>query len=126
MANRSFNDVQALDREIKYLFLKAAIGGSGAPTINTTDSVGIASIARNGAGDYTVTLSDQYVDTVRDFGAWLTDTTARDFTFQIHTDSVGTSNKTLRFLCNTAATPTELPNGATLNVKIGMKNSSVI
>ena len=33
MANRNFNRLQALDKEVKFLFLTAAIGAGGDPTL---------------------------------------------------------------------------------------------
>ena len=33
MANRNFNRVQALDKEVKFLFLTATIGSGGDPTL---------------------------------------------------------------------------------------------
>lgn len=42
------------------LYMQAAIGSSGAPTISAVNSQGIASIARNSAGNYTITYQDKY------------------------------------------------------------------
>ena len=45
MANRSFNRLQALDKEVKFLFLTATIGSGGDPTLDEDKSVGIKSIS---------------------------------------------------------------------------------
>lgn len=42
------------------MFLKAAIGASGAVTISSDDSRGVASISRVSAGRYLITLQDKY------------------------------------------------------------------
>lgn len=47
-------------RQPVVLFLKAAIGATGAPTLNTAKSSGISAISRTGAGAYTITLSGKY------------------------------------------------------------------
>lgn len=63
MANRYFRSqfrysfqVQSVD-----LFGKISFGAAGAPTLNVAASKGIASVAQNGTGDYTITLQDPYV-----------------------------------------------------------------
>ena len=37
-----------------------SIGASGAPTISSTSGMGIASMTRNGAGDYSILLTDAF------------------------------------------------------------------
>jgi len=56
MANRNFNRLQALDKEIKIIHGQFDVGSSGAPTLSVAKSVGVKSIARNSAGDYTLVL----------------------------------------------------------------------
>lgn len=46
------------ERDVVELFLKMSIGASGAPTI--VNGKGIASVVRNSAGNYSVTLQDTY------------------------------------------------------------------
>ena len=61
--NRWFNQFFfSLEKKKIVLFGKVAIGASGAPTLNVAASKGIASIAKNSTGNYTITLQDQYVD----------------------------------------------------------------
>lgn len=61
--NRLYNQFfLSLERGKAVLFGKVAIGATGAPTINAVKSKGIASVARTGAGAYTITLNDIYVD----------------------------------------------------------------
>jgi hypothetical protein len=62
MANRSFQQFSlGLEKLPVTLFAKVAIGATGAPTLSVANSKGIASIARNGVGKYTITLQDAYV-----------------------------------------------------------------
>ena len=56
MANRSFNRLQALDKEIKIIHGQFAVGTTGAPTLSESKSVGVKSITRNSAGDYSLVL----------------------------------------------------------------------
>lgn len=112
------------------VYLQAAIGATGAPTLSATNSAGIRSIVRNGAGDYTITFGSSTQATTDTYNAFrsvsmtLGDTTARDFTVQLHTFTAASG--TARVLFNTAAVTTELPNGATLYLKFELKNSSVM
>lgn len=122
MANRYFHKMQANVREAKDIFAEAAIGASGAPTLTANSSPFVTTWVRNGAGDYTITLSDAY-NAIISFSADLIDTTARDFTYQVHTRTAGTAS--IRFLCITTATATDPPNGGTLMVRITCKNSSL-
>lgn len=61
MANRSFHKpLGSLEIDVVTLYAKVTIGAAGAPTLDTANSKGIASIARNSAGEYKITLSDAY------------------------------------------------------------------
>ena len=50
-------------RELKIvdLFMDFTIGASGAPTLKTNNSLGVKSITRNSAGNYTVVLTSTHV-----------------------------------------------------------------
>jgi hypothetical protein len=62
MANRIFTQFHlSLVKQPVMLWGKAAIGAVGAPTLDASKSKGIASIVRNSAGNYSITLSDPYV-----------------------------------------------------------------
>ena len=56
MANRSFQRLQALDKEIKIIHGQFAVGTTGAPTLSESKSVGVQSVTRNSAGDYSIIL----------------------------------------------------------------------
>lgn len=122
MANRSFNKKQSLEKEVKDLYVRVSIGASGAPTLVTP--VGVASIVRNGAGDYTLTMQDKY-NYLKYFEAQHVSSSAQDLHFQVHSETVS-STKTVRFLCLTGATPTDPASGKVLLLKLELKNTSVI
>lgn len=62
MANRYFNQFRlSLEKQVVDIFADVTFGGTGAPTLVTANSKGVASIARNNTGLYTITLSDSYV-----------------------------------------------------------------
>lgn len=121
MANRNFNRKQALEKEVKELYADIAIGGTGAPTL--TYGVGIASVTRDSAGVYIVTLQDAYM---RLMALQVTNVaaSAQDLTFAVETESVA-SAKTIQFRCLTGATETDPASGSRLLVQINLKNSSV-
>ena len=48
MANRRFQNVQALNREVKLIAGRVSIGSSGAATL--ADGLGIASVAKDATG----------------------------------------------------------------------------
>ena len=56
MANRDFKDVQSSEREVKIVYGRATIGATGAPTLDASSSIGVRSITRTAAGDYTIIL----------------------------------------------------------------------
>lgn len=122
MANRSWNRRQALEKEVKDLYLKVAIGATGAPTISS--GYGIASIARNGAGDYTITLQDSYAS-LKYFDVKHLHSSAQDLGYQLHSETVA-STKTIRFLCLTGASATDPASGKVLFIKIEVKNTTVV
>lgn len=111
------------------LFVSVAIGSSGAPTLDTTNSKGIASITRNGTGDYTVTLQDSVNRLLQ--ATCVFDTTGASGAvpaapiMAVKAQSV-TSAKTVRLLfadvAGAAADPAE---GEVVLVHLILKNSSV-
>lgn len=50
----------SLEKGVTYLYFNISIGATGAPTLNQPQSKGIASVVRNSAGKYTITLQDAY------------------------------------------------------------------
>jgi hypothetical protein len=120
MASRNFNRFQALEKEVKSLYAEVSIAGSGAPTI--VKALGVTSVVRNSAGNYTVTLNDQYVRlmhvSVIQLGA------SQDLTFQLASQAVNSSSKDFVVLCKAANVATDPTNGTSLYIKIDCKNST--
>lgn len=59
MANRNFAEFRySLEKKVVDLFAKVTVGATGAPTL--ARGKGIASVVRNSAGLYTITLADKY------------------------------------------------------------------
>ncbi len=123
MANRNFHRVQSLSREVKILHAKVAIGASGAPTLDSNLSVGVASITRDSAGVYIVTLDDKYTALLH-FSAMQLEATAEDLTFQVESEDVDGA-KTIQFQCKAAAVETDPSDGSVLLLRMELKNSSV-
>jgi hypothetical protein len=61
MSNQRYTQFRySKEKKVVDLFAKVTFGSSGAPTLVVAQSKGVKSIARNSAGDYTVTLGDKY------------------------------------------------------------------
>ncbi len=104
-----------------------ATWASGADNITdeSIDGCGIASIARNGVGDYTITLSDSFY-AFKSFDALVLHATAADHTFQVKSEAVNdSSSKAIRFLCLTGGSVADPASGSKILCKIVLKNSSV-
>ena len=123
MANRTFNDTQALEKEIKTLFAKVSIGSSGAPTLVQPGSVGIQSVSRVSAGLYRFTLADAY-PALMSVKAQVLSATAEDITFQTKLETVSTT-KLIEVMCKTGATATDPASGDVLMLEFTFKNTTV-
>lgn len=110
--------------DVTELFMKAAIGATGAPTINTAASKGIASITRNDTGDYTIQLSESYSSLLM-VDVMFLEADDTDLTFQVISEAVSNATPTVKIGAHAAATPADPPDGSTLYVRITVKNSSV-
>lgn len=123
MANRNFSRFQALEKEVKAIHAKVAIGAAGAPTLDAVNSKGFKSIVRTAAGQYTVTLEGTW-NRLLDVHATIISATAQDSEVQVASETVA-STKTVVIRTLTAATATDLSTGTTLLLKLELKNSSV-
>ncbi len=106
------------------LYLKAAIGSTGAVTINTSASKGITSITRNATGDYTILLKEVY-NSLLMTDVMVLEADDTDITSQVISEAVSTSTPTVKIGFHAAATPADPPDGSTIYVRITLKNSSV-
>jgi hypothetical protein len=125
MASRIFYRKQALEREVKELFIKINIAGSGAPILASNASYGASSIARNSAGNYTLVLQDQY-NALKNVEVIHQASSAQDLAFQVLAESVNSSAKSIQFVCLTDATPTDPASSTVLILKIELKNTSAV
>lgn len=96
-------------------------GGAVAnPTI--VSGVGVTSIARTTAGNFTITLANKW-PTMRSFKGVLLDSTARDYQFQVKADTI--TSGVVTFISRVGATATDLAEGSAVLIKMELKNSSV-
>lgn len=123
MASRNFHRVQSLSRELKLVNAKVSIGAIGAPTKVVNSSVGVASIVRDTAGVYIITLDDKYNELIS-FSVMQEATVAQDITFQIESEDVAGA-KTIQFRCKSGAAEADPSSGSVLRIKMEFKNSSV-
>jgi hypothetical protein len=133
MANRNFNRVQALDKEVKFLFLTATIGSGGDPTLDVNKSVGIKSISDTAVGEYDITLgvpggdSDKYPSLLF-VQCFLTDSaaisTGGGVSFQIEAETVSTDGVIKLFALDKDGAIAEIRSGDVLQVMIVVKNSN--
>jgi hypothetical protein len=126
MAERSFRQwLQMFEIRPVMLFANVSIGASGAPTLNA-NARGIASIARTGAGAYTITLQDKYTKLLDISSRFITATgTDAALEMTVTADGVASSTPTITIVFRVAAgTATDPSNGAVLLLKMFLRNSS--
>ena len=133
MANRNFNRVQALDKEVKFLFLTATIGSGGDPTLNESKSVGIKSISDTAVGEYDITLgvpggaADKY-PALLFVQCFLTDSaaisTGGGVSFQIEAETVSSDGVIKLFALDKDGAIAEIRSGDVLQIMIVVKNSN--
>lgn len=113
---------------VSHLFAKVTIGATGAPTLISSGVSGnnsyITGIARNSAGDYTITLADAWNALL---GLKITTQNATGISASpnvgIKTNAVTT--KSLAFVCSTGGVATDPASGDSLFIEIVLKNSSI-
>ena len=119
-----YRNHQSKEANVTELFLRADIGATGAPTLDTAASKGIASIARDDTGDYTITLSEAY-NSLLMVDVMVLEADDTDLTHQIISQAVSNSTPTVKVGFHAAAVPTDPPNGSDVYIRITVKNSSV-
>ena len=134
MANRSFNRLQAIDKELKIIQGQFTVACSGVPTLVENKSVGIKSVARSAAGDYAITLgtpsgaSDIYPHF---YNAFITCQKGTAFSSteggvgaMIKSSTVNSDGVLNVFILAADGAAKEVPSGATVHVTIVVKNSN--
>jgi hypothetical protein len=130
MASRDFKNVQSSERAVKIVYGRATIAGSGAPTLDASSSIGVKSITRTAAGDYTIVLGSSSPAATDKYSkllwadATIVEADDTDLHVNLASDTVSTDG-TFKIICATAATPTDPPSGAVLLFKAELKNTSV-
>jgi hypothetical protein len=123
MANRRFSQFRySLEKMPVDLFLQVAIGTTGAPTINVAKSLGVTSITRNSAGNYTIALQDKYVRLLNVDATFVKAGVAAAQDVNVYTDSV--SSGSLVIQCSAAGVATDPSNGETMKLCISVSNST--
>ena len=128
-----FNRLQALDKEVKFLFLTATISdGSGTSDIDESKSVGVKSISRSAEGEYDITLgtpggaTDKYASLLFVDGI-IVDGTQIGATgglgFQVETDDI-TNGIIKIFVLDKEAVRKEVKSGDIIKLMIVVKNSN--
>ena len=136
MANRSFQRLQALDKEIKIIHGQFAVGGSGAPTLSVSKSVGVKSVTRNSAGDYSVVLGVPSGDTDKYshfFGGYFDiqkstalGGTSGGMAFQLKAAPTVSTDGTVNFIAlDKDGAAAEIGSGETVHFMFVLKNSSL-
>lgn len=127
MANRQFTSqfaysfiVQRVD-----ILMQVSIGGTGAPTLVSNACKGVASISRNSAGDYSITLQDKY-QKVLAMQCSTTNSTGISAApdVGIKSDAVS-STKIVRIVCSAAGVATDPASGDVLNIHMVLSNSNL-
>lgn len=106
------------------LYLKAAIGASGAPTINALQSMGIDSVSRVSAGKYLVTLNKKYQSLRMVKSVFIGSGGAPAPDVSVDTDAVRSAG-TLTVLTQAGGVNTDPASGSTMLLEIMLKDSSV-
>ena len=139
MANRSFNRLQALDKEIKIIhgqFETDSTASSSTSLLTNSKSVGVKSITRNSAGDYSLILGVPSGDTDKYshfFGAYFDiqkstaiGSTAGGVGFQLQgAPTVSTDGQIDFFTLKSTGTEADPGNSETIHFMIVVKNSSL-
>lgn len=130
MANRTFKkDRGAFVQGVVDVYASVAIGATGAPTLSASGSQGVASIARNSAGKYTITLSDAYnallslTATLKKSSGVLA--TASSAQMALRSETVNSTKTIVIEFLDNAGAAIELVSGVTVMLHAQLKNSNV-
>jgi len=107
------------------LYLKAAIGASGDPTIDAIHSMGIDSISRVSAGKYLITLNKKYNALRMAKSCFVAASGAAAPDLSVFADAVS-SVGTLTVLTQAGGVSTDPASGEVMLLEIMLKDSSVV
>lgn len=125
MASRRFYQFRySAEAEIVELYMAVSIGAAGAPTLVANQNKAISAIARNSAGNYTVTLSDNYKRIMLAEYSPLSPTAPAAPVMSVITDSSASGSLVLQFT-NSTGVATDPASGETLLLCLTLKNSTI-
>jgi len=127
MNRRYFQFKLGLEPKVVELYCKFAVGSTGAPTINTAASKGIASIARNSAGNYTITLEDKYNNLfqVTPMVVLASGSPASGAAMVVRSYDVQSAKTVVVEFLNGSFSATDIASGSTVVLKLELKASKV-
>lgn len=105
--------------------MKVSIGAAGAPTIVSQENKGIASIARNSAGKYTITLQDNYYALLMAQGMCLTAGIPAAPTFSVFSEAVASGSIVVQF-SDAAGAAADPGNGELVYIQLSLSNSGAL
>lgn len=107
------------------IYAKISFGATGAPTLVTANgaSKGIASVSRNGAGDFSITLSETFPLLKGINASFVASSGAAAPIVTVKSDLVSTT-KVLRVNTQAGGVNTDPANGEVLLLEIMLKNST--
>jgi hypothetical protein len=121
----------SLQKKVTLLFVVANIGATGAPTLQTNTPTGprnkgIASLVRNSAGNYTVTMQDPYVILLSATMTQTVPTTGISAApdFALVSNSNGAPAASLIFQLSSGGVATDPSSGSTLKMQIAYGSST--
>jgi hypothetical protein len=133
MADRMFlPSGGTLDVDVKTLYCQITVGATGAVTSFTGKGRGIKTVVRNSAGNYTLTLEDQYQN-LKWGDVQLVDATSSDPTSVACVGRVASAAPKAAtptvviqgYLAGTPGSAADFRNGAVVMVKLELQNSTV-
>lgn len=122
MANRNFNRMQALEKEVKTLYAKCVITSSQ-PVLQ--QGLGVKSVTRNGIGTYVIQLEDKYSALMSVNVGLVSSSTALPQRVQYRSESVAADGKINFATINSADSFSSLADDVILWIRVDVKNSSV-
>lgn len=131
MANRYGQQFSyTLEKQTWKVYAQISFAASGVPTLATASTTagkkGVASIAQNGTGDYTITLQDAWVKLLAFQGSFEVSGTGLPAApnIGIHTNGVTSNPGTIRFVTSTGGSATNPASGEVLRLQITLGNST--
>jgi hypothetical protein len=144
MANRNFStNGLSLEKKTVTLWLRVAIGATGAPTLQAWNAAskswvsaptggwaGVKSITRNSAGKYTIVLQDKYTKILAAWVGFICDAApaaGSTHAFSTGTDPTTAGGGTVIVQCrNNSGTATDPASGEVMTVEIELGDSDAV